>query len=325
MLSYSSSSPCDATAWVSNLVVLDERQSCWNASEKCFKGYDCDERLSIWEFRRSGDKESNVERRLETTRSWSGLSVLRHLPINNLITSTHPCYWPSLSSWLPLVRLSLSSSMILWIHSASCHRMEKIYQSKLDRLDGLVIVTLPDDSCPILLPWSNYLNRRSFGSKTNNKYEVLRCPRLPLCSCPSPVFLWCARPRCYDSGWSKCDGPNHCSRWHRKLHIMLHVAELFIYQPILECWSRASGSQPCNRHCQLSIVLLSSTVCRPGWYSFHREISVPGRDWQLTQDIRELHLCCSPWLVRLGFLPSTANFFSHTTSKFRFISFSNRV
>lgn len=62
---------------------------------------------------------------------------------------------------------------------------------------------------------------KSFGSKTNSKYEVLRYPTLPLCICPSPVFLRRARTRFYDSGWQGCYSPNHCSYRHRKLNIML--------------------------------------------------------------------------------------------------------
>lgn len=32
-------------------------------------------------------------------------------------------------------------------------------------------------------------------------------------------------------------------------HILCYICELFVYQTHLECGSRASGSQPCNRHC----------------------------------------------------------------------------
>jgi hypothetical protein len=33
-------------------------------------------------------------------------------------------------------------------------------------------------------------------------------------------------------------------------HILCYVCELFVYQThLLECGSRASGSQPCDRHC----------------------------------------------------------------------------
>ena len=106
----------------------------------------------------------------------------------------------------------------------------------------------------------------------------------------------------------------------------LHVVVACLLPTQLEWGSRRTGSQPCNRHCWLSIVLLSSTICKPGWYSFHREISVPGRDWQHTPVIRELHFYSSRWHIRPSFLPSTAQLFTYTTSKFDyFYKLSNSV
>lgn len=78
----------------------------------------------------------------------------------------------------------------------------------------------------------NYLNEGSYRSiETNNQHEVLRCPRLPLCSCPSPICHHSAHAGYYYSGWSGYDDSNHCSRWHRKLHITLHDGDCLFISP----------------------------------------------------------------------------------------------
>ena len=73
------------------------------------------------------------------------------------------------------------------------------------------------------------LKRRIVGLN-QQRHEVLHCPRLPLRSCPSPVF-WCTLAGCYYSGWSECDGPSHCPHWHRKF--MLHnLNGVVVHHPI---------------------------------------------------------------------------------------------
>ena len=92
------------------------------------------------------------------------------------------------------------------------------------------------------------------------------------------------------------------------------------YQPILECGSGPSWSQPRNWHRRLWIYL-SSTICRFGWNPFHREIPISGHNWQLTQLVRKPRLDCSQWHIWFCINPSTARLFEHTTSMFCFPSF----
>lgn len=92
------------------------------------------------------------------------------------------------------------------------------------------------------------------------------------------------------------------------------VAPMILFTGVLlECGSRASGSQPRDWNYSLWNIRLSSGICRPWWSSLHRKIPGSGYTWQQSQLVRKLHSHCSHWHFRRGFHSSTTQLLAHAT------------